>query len=151
MVRNFSYFLPCLLSFRPVVSRFILFQFLSLLGPSSALAFLFFQRYHILNEPFPNFDTRSSWYNIMLLLGHNQKGFTENTTPISYDQQRKGIAELFHQFNVISNKATHTMRFVAAQWAKALGCDGDEIRIHGRWKGMSVPLRCNTSHRVLIL
>lgn len=99
-----------------------------LVCPINALGFYLFTRFCIRNEPFPNFSTRQSWYDLKLF-PHSKSP----TTPCSYETQRRVLKESFAACNVRSIKVCHTTRFCAAREAKAGGASEDGIRIHGRW------------------
>jgi hypothetical protein len=72
----------------------------------SGLAFYLLYRWDLTDEPFPNFATRSAWYNIRLL----KRGAGGNRQqPLSYTSQREWAVKEFEQVGVASSK-THISR-----------------------------------------
>jgi Centromere DNA-binding protein complex CBF3 subunit, domain 2/Transcriptional activator of glycolytic enzymes len=108
--------------------------------PLSALGFYFLYRWDLTEEPFPDFSSRSRWYNTRLLLSSKPKlksksmpnGATAND-PLSYNAQYDWMARAFAMIGLNSSKVTHLPRGVVVRLAELLGVTEDQIARAGRW------------------
>ncbi len=96
----------------------------------SGLAFYLLYRWDLTDERFPDFNTRSAWYNIRLI---KRSAGGDRQQPLSYTSQREWAAKAFEQVGVFSNKTTHIGRPSAAKLAELVGVSEEQIRRAGRW------------------
>jgi hypothetical protein len=80
-----------------------------------ALAQYLVWRWHISGEPAPNFQSRSDWYRLKLLVGE------EPTTELSYTTQYDCCLACFEEASVTTDGVTHCMRGCGARLAEVLG------------------------------
>ena len=104
--------------------------------PFMALAFYFFHRWQIENEPFPTFTRNQDWYDIRLL--KSTAASATNTTEISYQQQLRAIDDAFTKCNIVSSKKTHAARGSSCKMADLDGADESQIRRLGRWNNTTM-------------
>lgn len=95
--------------------------------PLGAMAFYFFCRWHIENEPFPQFTERQDWYDIHVLKG------LDRTRPITYNTQHDGYIEALSAVGVNSSKITHINRGSAFRAIANQDVPDSEQRRIGRW------------------
>lgn len=99
-----------------------------------ALAFYFFYRWHVNNEPFPDFQRNENWFDIKVLKS-NKGSITEE---IDYKTQWLSICKAFETCNINSVKKTHAGRGCGARHAEIAGASEDQLRRHGRWNASSM-------------
>lgn len=84
----------------------------------------FFWRWHIDNEPFPNFTISKNWYNIKLL-----KVNSENlATSLSYRAHYDAIVKVFKALGIIAKAKTHISRGSGTRMAEIAGASDAQIR-----------------------
>ncbi len=93
------------------------------------LAFYLLCRWDLYSEPFPNFSSRSAWYNIRLI----KKSIGDATAPFLYYSQYEWAARAFKYVGIFSQKKTHIGRSAGAKMAELKGISEDQIRRAGRW------------------
>lgn len=92
-----------------------------------ALAVNLFSRFHFENEAFPDFTTRSAWYDTFVIKGETP------FIPLSYDTQRKVYVETFKKVGIHTSKVTHANRKSALNMIAQENVSGDQQRMVGRW------------------
>ena len=95
----------------------------------SGLAFYLLCRWDIGSEPFPDFSTRSAWYNIRLI----KRSTRDREAAFSYNSQQEWITKAFQYAGIFSQKKTHIGRSAGAKMAELKGVSEDQIRRAGRW------------------
>ena len=87
-----------------------------------ALAQWLFWRWQVNNEPPPNFNCRSDWYDqrVFPAASSREKGF-------SWETQSDWHRRVFRQVGITSSKLTHTMRGSAARMADLMGLEAAEV------------------------
>jgi hypothetical protein len=101
--------------------------------PISAVAFHFFFRFMVHNEPFPDMTSSASWYDTKFM-----NTASSNTETLSYVSHRKSIQTVFNQLHLPFNKKTHIGRGSGARMAELAGASDAQIRRHGRWNSNSL-------------
>ncbi|KAG2221972.1 hypothetical protein INT45_010496 [Circinella minor] len=97
------------------------------LCPLGVVAFHFFCRWHMENEPSPEFTSRQDWYDTHVLKG------LVRTKPITYNTQRNGYMEAFNAVGVNSSKIAHINRKSAFRVVADQDVPDNEQRRIGRW------------------
>ena len=100
----------------------------------SALGFYFLWRWDLTDEPFPDFGSRSAWYNIRLI---KSKG-NDRTAALAYNTQLDWVGKAFQYAGIASHKKTHIGRSSSAKMAELKGISEDQIRRAGRWNHESM-------------
>jgi hypothetical protein len=93
------------------------------------LAFYLLYRWDLTDEPLPDFNRRSAWYDIRLLKSHG----ADRTAGLSYYSQRDWVVKAFGYAGITSQKKTHIGRSSGAKTAEFRGVSEDQIRRAGRW------------------
>jgi hypothetical protein len=99
-----------------------------------ALAMYFFMRWHISNEPFPDFSRNEAWYDIKVF----KTNCGDLTEQMDYKTQYNSICKAFEACGVNSAKKTHAGRGCGARHAEIAGASEDQLRRHGRWNVQSM-------------
>ena len=89
--------------------------------PLSGLAFYLLHRWDLTPEPFPDFTSRPSWYDIRLIKGTGINA----TAELSYNSQREWVARAFDYVGIASKKKTHLGRSAGAQSVELKGVSED--------------------------
>jgi hypothetical protein len=88
--------------------------------------YLFF-RFHVENEPFPDFTNNEIWFDIKLVKGSNC------LTPIAAATQTDSVTKIFDACGISSKKKTHSGRGSGARTAEQSGMSAELIRQMGKW------------------
>lgn len=102
--------------------------------PIMALGLYLFWRFHVQNEPFPDFTTSQNWYKIKLFKSDN----SDVTKPWSYSGHRDSVAKGLDGAQIFTKKKTHINRGSAARMADLAGVNEDQIRRLGRWNNTTM-------------
>jgi hypothetical protein len=90
-----------------------------------ALAIHMVHRFHIEGEMKPNFEDRSSWYNIPII--------RINDGAITYQTQRNYVLNTFDHFGITCRKKTHLGRDVAVSVGTKAGLSENSMKRHGNF------------------
>jgi cellulose synthase/poly-beta-1,6-N-acetylglucosamine synthase-like glycosyltransferase len=88
--------------------------------------YLFF-RFHVENEPFPDFTNSEIWFDIKLVKGSNR------LKPIAATTQTDSVTKIFDACGISSKKKTHSGRGSGARTAEQSGMSAKLIRQMGKW------------------
>ncbi|KAI3636407.1 hypothetical protein MIR68_005759 [Amoeboaphelidium protococcarum] len=80
--------------------------------------------------PFPDFSSRKSWYDIVLL-----KSVEDETEALTYQSQHAVLSKCFKDLNIMISKVTHSNRMAGAQMLEQHDVERAGIQNHGRWRG----------------
>jgi hypothetical protein len=97
------------------------------LCPVGSLAFYFFARFQIGDEPWPDFEKRAGWYNIHVIKGVNQ------WSEMQYSTQYKTMCKAYVECGIQSSTKTQTGRKAAASHAENSGASADSCNKQGGW------------------
>lgn len=86
-----------------------------------------FWRYHVENEPRPDFSESRNWFNIKLL--KTRKGSKESA--MSYDAHLNAVKKCLESLNIVSTNKTHMGRGSSIRMAESRGASG--LKQQGRW------------------
>lgn len=95
--------------------------------PVGTLALNFFSRFHFENEPFPDFSSRSNWYETCVIKGESP------FKPIEYTTQRKIYKKTFQKVGIHTSKVMHANRKSTLNMITQEDVSGDQRRRVGRW------------------
>jgi len=84
--------------------------------PVSAVAFFLFFRYHVDNEPFPDFSQRENWYDFKLF------NTSSPLKGVAYTTHNDFISDCFNAVGIISSRKTHSGRGSGVLFAEMAGC-----------------------------
>lgn len=102
--------------------------------PIMSLGLYLFWRFHVENEPFPDFTTSHNWYFIKLFKSDNQ-----NLKKIwSYNSHRDAVIRGLDGAKIFSKTKTHINRGSSARMADLAGVYEDQIRRLGRWNNTTM-------------
>ena len=94
------------------------------------MAFYLFLRFHIANEPWPDFSDMVRWQKIKLLRTRD-----DPTKKLSYHAQNLAIKNCFRDHNINLTSWTHLGRKAGCQLGEALDVPDAQIRRLGHWEG----------------
>jgi hypothetical protein len=92
-----------------------------------AVGLYLFYRFHVENEPFPDFTLNENWFNIKLVKARDRM------KPIAPTTQSDSVTRIFDACNISSKKKTHASRGSSARSAEQNGMDAELIRQMGGW------------------
>jgi hypothetical protein len=95
----------------------------------SALAYYLLYRWDLTDEPFPDFSTRSAWYETRVI----KRTSGDRTQELSYTSQREWMATAFREVGITTTMMTHVPRSAAPKIAEMKGVSEEQIRRAGRW------------------
>jgi hypothetical protein len=95
----------------------------------SCIAFYLFLRYHILEEPFPDFSTSPGWYDISMFCSY----VTKNQQPFSASAHAAAIRVAHEKLQILSTKLTHGGRVFGRQQLEQAGVDKVSTDVAGGW------------------
>jgi len=95
----------------------------------SAAAFFLFHRYHIMDEPFPDFSSSQKWYDISMFC----TDFRNNQKAMSYSGHARAISEAYSSLNICHPKVTHAGRQNGRQLLDKAGVEKVATDVAGGW------------------
>jgi hypothetical protein len=101
--------------------------------PLGAVGLYFFSRWHINNEPPPNFSRNSEWFNYKFAPGRRGP-----ECEISYQSHLDSMKSCLKELNISSSAKTHLGRGAGARMAELAGATEDDIRRLGRWNSQAL-------------
>lgn len=102
--------------------------------PIMSLGLYLFWRFHVQNEPFPDFTHSTNWYLIKLFKSDN----SDVTKSWSYTSHRDAVSRGLDGAQIFTKKKTHINRGSAARMADLAGVNEDQIRRLGRWNNTTM-------------
>jgi hypothetical protein len=100
--------------------------------PVSAVAFFLFFRYHVDNEPFPDFSQPENWYDFKLF---------DTSSPlkgVAYTMHNDFLSDCFNVVGIISSRKTHSSCGSDVLFAEMAGCSENSLRRLGNWNQTNV-------------
>jgi hypothetical protein len=95
----------------------------------SAAAFFLFHRYHIMDEPFPDFSSSQNWYDISMFC----TDFRNNMKSMSSSGHARAIYDAYSKLNVYHPKVTHAGRMNGRQLLDKAGVEKVSTDVAGGW------------------
>ena len=95
--------------------------------PISAVAFFLFFRYHVDDEPFPDFSQPENWYDFKLF------NTSSPLKGVAYTTHNDFISDCFNAVGIISSRKTHSGRGSGVLFAEMAGCSENSLRRLGNW------------------
>ena len=95
----------------------------------SSVAIFLFLRYHIMNEPFPDFSTSQGWYDISMFCTHvknNKKAFSSSAHALAINTAQAKL-------NILDPKSTHGGRVYGRQALEKSGVEKVAQDVAGGW------------------
>jgi hypothetical protein len=95
----------------------------------SAAAFFLFHRYHIMDEPFPDFSSLQKWYDISTFC----TDFHNNQKAMSSSGHARAIYDAYSNLNIYHPKVTHAGRMNGRQLLDKAGVEKVSTDVAGGW------------------
>lgn len=95
----------------------------------SSVALYLFYRFHVCNEPFPDFSVSQSWYDICMFCTH----INQNTKAFSASAHALAIIEAKNRLKILDPKNTHGGRVYGRQKLEQSGVDKVSADVAGGW------------------